>query len=129
MQELVVGLLQAMGYQVKVSTPGPDGGIDVLAYKDAFDFEKPIIKGQVKHRRSTSSTPEIQQLLGANPIDANRILVSTGGFTSEAERTAKHNGVRLIDLSELVNLVLRWYGHMPSETKALLSLRKIYVPM
>ncbi len=129
MQELVAGLLQAMGYQVKVSAPGPDGGVDVLAHKDAFGFERPIIKVQVKHKRSTSGAPEIQQLLGANPIDASSIFVSTGGFTSAAERTAKHSGVRLIDRSELVNLILRWYGHLPNETKALLPLRKIYVPM
>ena len=129
MQELVAGLLKAMGYQVVVSTPGPDGGVDVLAHKDAFGFEKPIIKVQVKHRRSTSSAPEIQQLLGANPIDANSIFVSTGGFTSVPVSTAKHNGVRLIDLSELVNLILRWYEDLPNETKSLLPLRKIYVPM
>ena len=129
MQELVAGLLQAMGYQVRVSTPGPDGGVDVLAHKDAFGFEKPIIKVQVKHTRSTSSAPQIQQLLGANPIDANCIFVSTGGFTSAAVGTAKHNGVRLIDLSELVNLLLRWYEDLPSETRSLLPLRKIYVPM
>ncbi len=54
MQDLVAGLLQAMRYQVKVSPPGPDGGIDVLAHKDAFGFEKPIIKVQVKHRKSTN---------------------------------------------------------------------------
>lgn len=129
MQELVAGLLQAMGYQVKVSPPGPDGGVDMLAHKDAFGFEKPIIKVQVKHRRSTSSAPEIQQLLGANPIDANSIFVSTGGFTSAAIGTAKHNGVRLMNLSELVDLILSWYEDLPSETKSLLPLRKIYVPM
>ncbi|MFE4573064.1 restriction endonuclease [Paenibacillus chitinolyticus] len=39
MQELVAGLLQAMGYQTKVSPKGPDGGVDVLAHRDAFGFE------------------------------------------------------------------------------------------
>ena len=129
MQELVAGLLRAMGYQIRVSTPGPDGGVDVLAYKDAFGFERPIIKVQVKHRGSSTSAPEVQQLLGANPIDANSIFVSTGGFTSAAVSVARQNGVRLIDLSELVNLILTWYESMPNETKSLLPLRKVYVPM
>ncbi|HXL05128.1 MAG TPA: restriction endonuclease [Bacillota bacterium] len=128
MQDLVAGLLQAMGYQVRVSPPGPDGGIDVLAHKDAFGFEKPIIKVQVKHRKSTTGAPEIQQLLGANPISANSIFVSTGGFTQAAVSTAKHDGVRLVDLSELVELILKWYEHLPSEKKSLLPLRKLYVP-
>ncbi|WP_099159042.1 restriction endonuclease [Virgibacillus ndiopensis] len=128
MQELVGGLLQAMDYNVRVSPKGPDGGVDVLAYKDAFGFEKPIIKVQVKHRKSSASAPEIQQLLGANPIDANSLFVSTGGFTSQAEAVAKHNSVRLVDLEELVDLVVKWYESMPNDVRALLPLQKMYVP-
>lgn len=128
MQELVGGLLQAMDYNVQISPKGPDGGVDVLAYKDAFGFEKPIIKVQVKHRKSAASAPEIQQLLGANPIDANSLFVSTGGFTSHAEAVAKHNSVRLVDLEELVRLVVQWYEQMPNDKRALLPLRKMYVP-
>ncbi|MED3791069.1 restriction endonuclease [Niallia alba] len=128
MQELVGGLLQAMGYNVQVSPKGPDGGVDVLAYKDAFGFEKPIIKVQVKHRKSSAGAPEIQQLLGANPIDANCLFVSTGGFTSHAEAVAKHNSVRLVDLEKLVDLVVKWYEQMPNDIRALLPLQKMYVP-
>ncbi len=62
-------------------------------------------------------------------MDANSVFVSTGGFTSAAISTAKHNGVKLVDLSELVDLLLKWYEHMPSETKSLLRLRKLYVPL
>jgi restriction system protein len=128
MQELVGGLLQAMDYNVQVSPKGPDGGVDVLAYKDAFGFEKPIIKVQVKHRAASASAPEIQQLLGANPIDANSLFVSTGGFTSQAKAVAKHNSVKLVDLEELVNFVVKWYEQMPNDVRALLPLQKIYVP-
>jgi len=128
MQDLVGGLLRAMGYNVQVSPKGPDGGVDVLAYKDAFGFEKPVIKVQVKHRKTSASAPEIQQLLGANPIDANNLFVSTGGFTTHAEAVAKHNSVRLVDLEELVDLVVKWYEQMPNDIRALLPLQKMYVP-
>lgn len=128
MQDLVGGLLQAMKYNVRISPKGPDGGVDILAYKDAFGFEKPIIKVQVKHRKSSASAPEIQQLLGANPLDANCLFVSTGGFTSHAEAVAKHNSVRLLDLQELVQLVVHWYEQMPNDARALLPLQKMYVP-
>jgi len=128
MQELVGGLLQAMDYNVRVSPKGPDGGVDVLAYKDAFGFEKPIIKVQVKHRKSSASAPEIQQLLGANPIDANSLFVSTGGFTSQAEAVARRNSVRLVDLEELVDLAVKWYENMPNDVRTLLPLQKMYVP-
>lgn len=128
MQDLVGGLLRSMNYNVRISPKGPDGGVDILAYKDAFGFEKPIIKIQVKHRKSSASAPEVQQLLGANPIDANSLFVSTGGFTSHAEAVAKHNSVRLIDLEELVQLVVQWYEKMPNDTRALLPLQKMYIP-
>ena len=78
----------------------------------------------MKHRGSSTSVPEVQQLLGANPIDANSIFVSTGGFTSAAISVARQNGVRLIDLSELVNLILTWYESMPNETKIAASSQK-----
>jgi restriction system protein len=128
MQELVGGLLQAMDYNVQISPKGPDGGVDVLAFKDAFGFEKPVIKVQVKHRKNSASAPEIQQLLGANPIDANSLFVSTGGFTSHAEAVAKHNSVRLVDLEELVRLIVKWYEKMPNDKRVLLPLQKMYVP-
>lgn len=128
MQELVGGLLEAMNYNVQVSPKGPDGGVDVLAYKDAFGFEQPIIKVQVKHRKLSASAPEIQQLLGANPIHANSLFVSTGGFTSQAEAVSKHNSVRLLDLEQLVKQIESWYEKMPSDKRALLPLKKIYVP-
>lgn len=128
MQDLVGGLLQAMKYNVRVSPKGPDGGVDVLAYKDSFGFEKPIIKVQVKHRKVTASAPEVQQLLGANPIDGNCLFISTGGFTAQAQAVAKHNTVTIVDLEELVRLVVQWYETIPNEIRALLPLQRIYVP-
>ncbi|NMD72632.1 restriction endonuclease [Bacillus sp. DNRA2] len=128
MQELIGGLLVAMGYNVQISPKGPDGGVDILAFKDAFGFEKPIIKVQVKHRKNSASAPEIQQLLGANPIDANALFVSTGGFTSHAEAVAKHNSVRLVDLEEIVELINNWYEKMPNDVRSLLPLKKMYLP-
>ncbi len=129
MQDLVGGLLEAMGYQVRISPKGPDGGVDIIAHRDAFGFEKPIIKVQVKHRKSAAGSPEIQQLLGANPIGASSLFVSTGGFTPSAKSVAQQNGVKMLDLTELVELVSEWYENMAVERKALLPLRKVYVPM
>lgn len=128
MQDLVAGILQAMGYQVRVSPKGPDGGVDILAHKDAFGFEQPIIKVQVKHRNDKSSAPEIQQLLGANPMGGSCIFVATGGFKATAVKVAQQNDVKLLDLTELADLVTNWYESLPSETKALIPMKKIYIP-
>ncbi|XOK62056.1 restriction endonuclease [Paenibacillus elgii] len=128
MQDLVGGLLEAMGYQVRISPKGPDGGVDIIAHRDAFGFEKPIIKVQVKHRNMAAGGPEVQQLLGANPIGASSLFVSTGGFTSQAKSVAQQHSVKLVDLTELVDLVVEWYEKMTAEKQAFLQLKKVYVP-
>ncbi|MFB9274159.1 restriction endonuclease [Cohnella cellulosilytica] len=128
MQDLVAGLLQAMGYQVAVSPKGPDGGVDILAHRDAFGFEKPIIKVQVKHRHAATGGPEVQQLLGANPQGGSCLFVSTGGFTVAARSSAQHNGVKLLDLTGIVELINEWYDKMPVDKQALIPLKRIYVP-
>ncbi len=67
-------------------------------------------------------------MLGANPIDANSLFVSTGGYTSQAIVVAKHNSVRLVDLEELVDLIVKWYENLPNDVRVLLPLQKMYVP-
>lgn len=130
MQELVGGLLQAMGYEhVRVSSKGPDGGVDILASRDAFGFDKPVIKVQVKHRHSSAGAPEIQQLKGALPLDASALFVSTGGFSSKALQMANSNHVKTLDLEELVGLVIEWYEKIPGSVQGMLPLKKVYIPV
>jgi len=117
------------GIRCALVRKGPDGGVDVLAHRDAFGFEKPIIMVQVKHRNSSSNGAEVQQLLGANPMDASSIFVSTGGYTASARTVAQQNGVKLLDLSELVQYVCEWYEKLPIASQQLVPLQKVYVPL
>jgi restriction system protein len=43
MQDLVAGLLRALGYKKRVSPAGPDRGKDIVASPDGFGFESPRI--------------------------------------------------------------------------------------
>jgi len=54
MENLVAGLLWAMGYNTNVSKIGPDKGVDIIAYPDEFGIKDPKIKVQVKHRKERS---------------------------------------------------------------------------
>ena len=48
-QDLVANLLEAMGYHVRhVAPPGPDGGVDITAYKDPLGSNPPEDKGSGK---------------------------------------------------------------------------------
>ena len=87
-QDLVAALLRGMGYYTPfVASQGPDGGIDVLAYKDPIGAEGVKIKVQVKHRKDTKVTN--QEISALNGLLRNRevgLIVSSGGFSQAALR-------------------------------------------
>ncbi|MEX2552683.1 MAG: restriction endonuclease, partial [Actinomycetota bacterium] len=56
-QDLVAALLRAMGYYVAwIAPPGPDRGIDIVAFTDPLGAEGPRIKVQVKRQTTTKMT-------------------------------------------------------------------------
>lgn len=50
MQSMIAGVLGAMGYKARISPRGPDRGVDIVASRDGFGFENPMIVVEVKHR-------------------------------------------------------------------------------
>ena len=57
------------------------------------------------------------------------LLISTGGFTSDAEAEARkqeRRRVTLVDLEKLLDLWVENYEKIDEENKALLTLRPIY---
>ena len=54
LSDLVAAVLEAEGYKVSVSSPGPDGGVDILAGKGPMGFDSPRICVQVKSGRQVS---------------------------------------------------------------------------
>jgi restriction system protein len=130
MQELVAGLLRAMGYQTRVSTAGPDRGVDIMASPDGFGFESPRIIVEVKHRDSSIGADQIRSFLGGRHKDDKGLYVSTGGFSREARYEADRAGIplMLLDIDSLVSSLLQHYDKMDMDTQKLLPLKKIYWP-
>lgn len=132
-QNLVAGVLRAMGFRTRVSPPGPDGGVDIRAFPDAFGFQTPRIRVQIKHRKGQATQQEIQQFAGATGTSGenyNGLFVSTGGFTPQALREAeKHPNITLIDRDSLVGFLLEHYEKLEPQYQALVPLRKVYIPV
>ena len=130
-QELVGGLLKGMGYHVAwISPPGPDKGIDILAYSDPLGVEGPRIKAQVKRtpesKVSASTMREFMSTLGDNDVG---IFVASGGFTKDAEKEAREQEKRrmtLVDLQDLFDLWVEHYDSIPDVERSFLPLR--FVP-
>lgn len=129
-QKLVAELLRAMGYYVPyVSPPGPDGGIDIVAYKDPLGTTTPRIKVQVKHRDQKVTVKEVRELEALLRKEGDiGLIVSSGGFSSEVERemraSTKH--IETMDLDRLINLWQEHYDHLSERGKSMLPLIKVY---
>lgn len=130
-QDMVAALLHAMGYFTPFVAPkGKDGGVDVLAFHDPLGATVPRVKVQVKHQPSSSVSVEVvRQLVGLLNRDGDVGLVVTSGlFTSEAQRAARenHRGVRLIDGDEFIDLWIRYYSKMSEDDRSLLPITPVY---
>ncbi len=131
LQDLVAGVLRAMGYKTRVSAPGADRGIDIMASPDGFGFEQPRIIVECKHRtRSAMGAQEIRTFLGGRHKDDKGLYVSTGGFTKDARYEAERASIptTLMDLDQLVDAVIEHYEELDSDSRVLLPLAQLYWP-
>jgi restriction system protein len=128
-QKLVGALLVGMGYYVpRIASPGPDGGVDVVAYRDPLGVSSPRLKVQVKHREQKVTVQEVRELEGVLRKEGDiGLIVSSGGFTAEAEReirsSPKH--IETMDLDRLITLWERHYDSIPEPGRTLLPLVKL----
>ena len=125
----VAQLLNTMGYRTRVSPPGPDSGIDIVAHRDELGFEPPIIKVQVKSTSGNIGNPEVASLYGNIAHNEHGLFVTLGSYTAQATHFARgKSNLRLIDGTELVDLVLAHYDEFDSRYKGILPLKRVYIP-
>jgi restriction system protein len=129
MQELVAGILRAMGHKTLISNVGPDRGNDIEASPDGLMLKEPRILVQVKHRTSQMGAKEIRNF---QPILRGRkgLYISTGGFSKDAKLEAERSNdqLTLIDSDRLIQLIIQYYDNFDVETRQLIPLTKIYWP-
>jgi len=130
MQQLVAGILRAMGYKTQVSPPGSDRGKDIVASPDGFGFEHPRIVVEVKHRKGQMRSQEIRSFLGGRHKDDRGLYVSTGGFTRDAQYEADRASIPLAmwTLDHVVRALVEHYDATDAETKRIVPLKRLYWP-
>lgn len=130
MQQLVAGILRAMGYKTQVSPPGSDRGKDIVASPDGFGFEHPRIVVEVKHRKGQMGSQEIRSFLGGRHKDDRGLFVSTGGFTKDAQYEADRASIPLAmwTLDHVVRALIEHYDATDAETKRIVPLKRLYWP-
>lgn len=130
MQNVVAGILRAMGYRTTVSEGGADRGVDIFASPDGLGLQEPRIFVEVKHRNNAMGSKEIRAFLGGRKRGDRCLYVSTGGFSKDAQYEADRADVAttLITLPLLRKLFLDHYENLDAETRALIPLRRLYWP-
>lgn len=130
MQELVAGLLRAMGYKTRVSPRGSDLGRDIVASPDGFGFEQPRIVVEVKHRYQAIGSQDIRSFLGGRHKDDKGLYVSTGGFTKDARYEADRASIpiTLMNMDDLVTAIVEHYADMDMDARVLVPLVEFYWP-
>lgn len=130
-QDMVAALLRAMNYHTPFVSPrGKDGGLDIIAYNDPLGATTPRLKVQVKHKPDASiPVDDIRSLTGLLNKDGDvGLFVTSGVFTSEAERSAResHIHIRLLNIDTFIDLWQEFYNKMTDDDKNMLPLQPIY---
>lgn len=129
-EHFTAGLLQAMGYHARATVSTGDGGVDVIASKDALGIEQPVIKVQCKRTVSTIGAPDVQNLAGALAHGGSEVglFITLGNYSADAKHLERtRQDLRLVNGSELIEMVFENYERLDPEWKALLPLRQVYV--
>jgi restriction system protein len=130
LSRLVTSLLEAQGYKTQMSSPGADGGVDIIAGRGPMGFDNPKLCVQVKSSDDPVDVKVLRELQGVmkNYGAEQGLLVAWGGFkksvTSEAGRLFFE--IRLWDSGDLVDVLLENYERLPEDLKAELPLKRIW---
>ncbi len=122
-------LFEALGYSARVSPPGADGGIDIVATKDPLGVERPLLKIQCKSGSGAIGSSDVQALNGTLADAELGVFIAVGGYTAPARQAAAGMPkMRLIGPEELLDLILTHYPQLPDEAKQAIPLRRVWMP-
>ena len=128
---LVAAVLRADGWATKLSPPGPDGGVDILAGSGSLGLDAPRLCVQIKSQTTPADVTVYRTLQGTmQTFKAEQgLLVCWGGYNKMVLQESKqgHFTVRLWDSSDLVEAIYRNYEQLPAEVQAELPLKRVWM--
>ena len=121
LSSLVAAILEAQGYRARVSQPGADGGVDIVAGTGPLGFDAPRMIVQVKSQDAKVDVKVLRELTGVmGRFHADHaLLVGWGGFTGPArtETAADYFKLRLWDAGDVVRAVQDHYEALPEAVR------------
>ena len=128
--KLVAAILDAQGYRTRISPPGADAGVDIVAGSGPLGLESPRIVVQAKSGDQVVDQPTLQGLIGSvQDTQADHgLIVSWRGFTAPVQRRLNELffRVRLWGRDDLIDNLFAVYDRLPEDIRAELPLRKTW---
>lgn len=128
--ELVAALLESDGYRCRLSPPGPDGGVDVLAGRGMTGLHDGLVV-QVKSGDIVADAPTYRQLLGTmNGQGAvHGLLVAWAGVTRPVKSLVSESRfkIRVWDGSDVLDAVIEHYDTLPVSLRDKLGFRRLMI--
>jgi len=131
-EHFVTHLLTLVGFEATATQYTGDRGVDVIGTLNPEGLANITLKAQVKRTSGHISNQDILKLRGTLGVDEHGVLITTGGFTKQAQAEAEAEGkkpIALIDGGTLIDLILTHYDELDEEYKELLQLSKREVPL
>jgi restriction system protein len=127
---LVAAILEAQGKRVRVSPPGADAGVDIVAGSGTLGLESPRIVVQVKSGKEIVDQPTLQSLIGTlHDTKADfGLLVSWAGFTAPVHKRVNelYFRVRFWGRKEIIDNLFVVYDDLPEAIRAELPMRRTW---
>jgi restriction system protein len=129
LEVFIVHLLEKMGYHAR-QTPTNTPSVDIIAHKDEFGFENPIIKCQVKSEEGTINLDPVEKLCSrVKPPNEYGLFITLSNYNDKATRFGEsQNNLRLINGYDLVDIILEHYDDLDTKYKNTIPLNKVFLP-
>lgn len=131
-EELVGGLMRAMGYRTRYLGDGRGGGARLQASPDGLGLQPPRLCVGVTHQPGTPlGGADMRAFLAERRGCEQVIYVSSGGFGREARQEIDKAGApaTLITLPQFRELLVQYYNQLEDGARQLLPLRHVYWPV
>jgi len=116
--QLIAAILRAHGYQTRVSPPGADKGVDIVASQGALGFDSPRLVVQVKSGDIVADQPTLQSLLGCvSDTNAEHGLLVSGQVLKAAFVSARTISISAFGFGVVRKYSMRYFQFTTSYRK------------
>ena len=131
-EEFTKDLLSIIGFEAATTPYVGDKGVDVIGTLNTDGLTNVTLRVQVKRVKGNLGIEEVLKIRGTLGADEHGAIITTSGFTKQAQEEAqdeKKKIIQLIDGPMLVELILKYYDDLEEKYKKQFGLQHREIPL